>query len=409
MEVFSKSKYMKKYISFALATLLLTSCSFDWNWKNDKEIANLKTQIQELKAEKDKAFICPENMSDPNAQVDAVSKFIKVYSEKNPDATLADMNTYRFNMLTENKCVKTLANMLQKVSPDDLRIYFNWKVFWPQNFQFTPDTAVGTAYYTIGWQWLDSPDEELMFNFYIKDIWSQKIFSAKSVADNIINSYKGSLNSSVINSFIAPDKITGLGDYFIISKAIYSGYAYVYVMKISTIGDSVFSVTYSRKFTDSNTNLSTNIDNWLIQDSSLSSEWVSNRLADIWVDEVWVNYIKNIGNNRQNNLFNTKSDKTLIIQQDVNLRDSPGNGSVIIPILKWETVSLIAKDVVWNNTWFNIQYNGYTGWISEIGLIRDDTKASGANCDPINGHITKQGYCSCNDSYKWNSLENKCL
>lgn len=375
--------------SLLFISLFLTSCSIDWNWKNDKEISELKAQVQELKqgnnTQTETSFVCPEDIVDPQGQVDAVAKFIQEYSKKNPDATIADVTSHRFDMFTEHKCVKTLTNMLQRVSPDDSRIYFNWKVFWPQNFQFTPDTAVGTAYYTINGQWLENPDEELMFNFYIKNVWSHKTFSAKNVADNIVDSYKGSSNSSVINSFMAPDKITGLDDYLIVSKAIYSWFAHVYVMKISKLGDSVFSVTYSKKFTDSNSNLSTSIDNWLLQDLKLSSEGVSVRLADVWADVSWVDYIKNIASKtsstNQEDSSAVESNKIFIVQQDVNLRDAPSAKSQVIrPIIKWETIQVIESLNAWGQTWFNIKTsNNENWWISEVGFRKDDTVKSAAD------------------------------
>lgn len=226
------SKYWK-IIIFLLVPLIINSCSVDWSNKRDSEVDSLKKQVQELKKQneqqKEQVFVCPENISNPQEQTDAVAKFISDYSKKNPDATIADLHSHRFDVLVENKCTKTLWHMLESVSPDDFKVYFNGKVFWPQNAQFTPDTRVWTAYYTIDGQWLENPDEELIFNFYLKNVWTYKTFTAKTIADSIVNSYNGNTNAKVMGSFMTHDKITWLDDYIIISKTIYNWYGYVYM------------------------------------------------------------------------------------------------------------------------------------------------------------------------------------
>lgn len=46
--------YMKKYLALGLlSSLLLTSCSMDWNDANVKKIGELEKQVTEMKKEKE--------------------------------------------------------------------------------------------------------------------------------------------------------------------------------------------------------------------------------------------------------------------------------------------------------------------------------------------------------------------
>lgn len=70
-----------------------------------------------------------------------------------------------------------------------------------------------------------------------------------------------------------------------------------------------------------------------------------------------------------------------IIQQDVNLRESPSWSSKIIrPIIKGEFVSIVSNMKIWGQTWFSIKtISGETGWISEIWFKKDDSVKSAAD------------------------------
>ena len=60
-------------------------------------------------------------------------------------------------------------------------------------------------------------------------------------------------------------------------------------------------------------------------------------------------------------------------------------------------MTVLDKKKVNSKDWFQISQYGITGWVSYIAFIDDPSKASAADCDPINGHIDENGYCSCND------------
>lgn len=259
--------------------------------------ANISQQTsseQQTNDDLTRSFVCPEDYQSPQAREDALITFIDDYSEEHPNATLQDIYTYRHTTLVSHSCNKTLANLLQNISPDDLKLYFVGKDFGPQNLQFTNDTNVWSSYYTLGEQGLANPDEEIILNFYLHDVWTSKKFTAQSVAQNIADSFSQYSNSTLINKFTAPDDITKKPAYFIISDTIHpdQNYAYVYIMKISSIENDVFSVAYSKKFNDDASNLQSNINNWLTQDLG-SSEGASSGIANIGVNANWLDYFAN--------------------------------------------------------------------------------------------------------------------
>jgi len=182
--------------------------------------------------------------------------------------------------------------LLNKIMPDDQNLYFAGKDFGPQQVEYTNDTGVWNSYYTLNEQGIENPDEELMLNFYLKGAWTNEAFTAQSVARLIADSYEDNPSAKVIKQFTALDDRTKLSDYFIVSNTIYDGYAYVYMIKISSFENNVFSVIYSKKFTNDNINLENDINNWIINDVNLLGG-VSRSIADIGVDSSWLDYFAN--------------------------------------------------------------------------------------------------------------------
>ena len=182
--------------------------------------------------------------------------------------------------------------LLNKIMPDDQNLYFAGKDFGPQQVEYTNDTGVWNSYYTLNEQGIENPDEELMLNFYLKGAWTNEAFTAQSVARLIADSYEDNPSAKVIKQFTALDNRTKLSDYFIVSNTIYDGYAYVYMIKISSFKNNVFSVIYSKKFTNDNINLENDINNWIINDVNLLGG-VSRSIADIGVDSSWLDYFAN--------------------------------------------------------------------------------------------------------------------
>jgi hypothetical protein len=100
-------------------------------------------------------------------------------------------------------------------------------------------------------------------------------------------------NTEIIYSFSAPDPITKEMAYFIYSDVIYSqpDYAYVYITKYSSINDSVFAVTYSKKIIDSGANLEEDVNTWLLNDTNDKKAGIAIEIGDIGVDSSWIDYL----------------------------------------------------------------------------------------------------------------------
>jgi len=194
------------------------------------------------------------------------------------------------NILENNVDVED--KLINKITPDDQNLYFAGKNFGSQHVEYTNDTGVWNSYYALNGQGIDNPDEELMLNFYLKGVWTNELFTAQSVAQLIADSYIGNPDAKVIKQFNALDDITKLPNYFIVSNTIYDGYAYVYMMKISSFENNVFSAIYSKKFAGDNINLENDINNWIINDVKLPGG-VSRSIADIGVDSSWLDYFAN--------------------------------------------------------------------------------------------------------------------
>jgi hypothetical protein len=64
-------------------------------------------------------------------------------------------------------------------------------------------------------------------------------------------------------------------------------YGYLYVMRVSPIQNSVYSVIYSKKFIGRANNLVQDMKNWFVQDLK-SNQSVSSGIAKIKVDASWI-------------------------------------------------------------------------------------------------------------------------
>ncbi len=280
---------MKKVILLVPAVLLM-AVGCNRNPDQNSQIPAAPIALTQNSSQAD-IFTCPEEFPTDQQKIDVLTNFIQVYAKKHPHATVQDLYSYRHDSLVSNSCYQTLARLMQNITPNDLKLYFTGKDFGPQNIQFDKNSGVWTSYYAINGQGLVNPDEELILNFYVPNIWSIKPFDSKSVAQNISASFTGYANTTLINKFTASDNITKLDDYFIIAETLHpeQNYGDLYIMKISSISNTVFSVTYSKKFNDDPSNLQSDIDNWLKQDLS-SGEGVSRSISDVGVDDSWLGY-----------------------------------------------------------------------------------------------------------------------
>jgi hypothetical protein len=253
-------------------------------------IHNATTTSESLTSVIDSSFKCPEDYNIEEERTQALADSFGAYLKQYPDSTLQQKMIYRNKFLVSHSCDQTLKNLLQDVDPVySPTIHFVGKDFVTSTVQFDQDTKVWTAYYPLSGQNPEDPDEELIFNFYVKNIYASKNFSAKDVAD----AYVKNSNTEIIYSFSAPDPITKEMAYFIYSDVIYSqpDYAYVYITKYSSINDSVFAVTYSKKIIDSGANLEEDVNTWLLNDTNDKKAGIAIEIGDIGVDSSWIDYL----------------------------------------------------------------------------------------------------------------------
>lgn len=98
------------------------------------------------------------------------------------------------------------------------------------------------------------------------------------------------------------------------------------------------------------------------------------------------------------------------IMQDANFRETPWtNGRIIRPLIKGEYVTVLDKKKVNSMDWYEVEQFYTKWWVSYLAFVDDPSKASASDCDPINGHIDENGYCECNDGYKWMGSIRSCV
>jgi hypothetical protein len=232
------------------------------------------------------SFMCPEDYKTEMERIYALGDFFGTYQKANPNATDEDIQIYRYKFLVFHSCDQTLKNMQHDVMPDTSpMIRFVGKDFGPEFTQFDANSKLWTAYYTQGNQ---TVDEGLIISFYLKNIWSDKIITAKNVADFFVKSG----DAKILNKFETPDTANNGTDYFIVSDEIYPelNIAYVSLTKISQVQDGVVSITYSRKMPDDKANLDKNVNDWLTQDLKLK-DGATMEMNNIMVDPTWIDYL----------------------------------------------------------------------------------------------------------------------
>lgn len=98
------------------------------------------------------------------------------------------------------------------------------------------------------------------------------------------------------------------------------------------------------------------------------------------------------------------------IMQDANFRETPWtNGKIIRPLIKGDYVTVLDKKKIGSMDWYEVEQYYTKWWVSYLAFVDDPSKASAADCDPINGHIDENWYCSCNDGYKWIGKVRACV
>ena len=112
--------------------------------------------------------------------------------------------------------------------------------------EFTDDTKVWSSFYVPEGQNLDSPDEELIFNFYLDGLWAKSMVSPEKMAEQQAERFGDSL---IGEPFAIEQSHTGRPSYFMTAYAYFpeEKAGSLYVAKISSIEGSAYQILYIKK------------------------------------------------------------------------------------------------------------------------------------------------------------------
>ena len=248
-------------------------------------------------------FKCPKDYESPEDYIKDLDAFLENF---NTDATLEDIGKARMKFLRDNDCEETLNYMtkgnkqekikieniqfsgqmdVQKISPDDKIIQFLGKNFGPYTTDINKHTKVRNAYYPIGGQETGNAEVEIIFNFYLQNIYLSEPFSSQSLAYEI----RENADMNVISFFEAPDPINKKQAFYFVADYISAknGYGYAYITKMASIGEDVYTVGLSKLFLgQTKEEIQGLIDNWLLNNMKICGEAIGN----IGVEESWLEF-----------------------------------------------------------------------------------------------------------------------
>jgi TonB family protein len=168
-------------------------------------------------------------------------------------------------------------------------VRFNGKNFGPQVTRFDDRAKVWMSYYPLDGQGLESPDEELILHFYLRNVWGSGPISA----DEVFQDFRRRVGSGSY-SFAAPDEVTKKLNYFITVITGERDHGLLSLIKISSTEDCAFAVIYSRKFSGPATRLRDDMTDWLRHDLK-SDGGVSKEIGQIGFDASWINVLETMG------------------------------------------------------------------------------------------------------------------
>ncbi len=173
----------------------------------------------------------------------------------------------------------------ENIKPNQQLLFYDNKEYSLKELAFDNDTKVWNCFYTLNRQDIDMPEEAIIINFFIENLWANT-FTAEYVAKLFINT-----NTNILGSpFTAPDGITGKPAYFILSTRANGGGFYLDITKISSIKNSVFTITYSKEVQKGDVELKMNVDNLVMQDLS-SDTGAAYMIVNIGIDESWIDHL----------------------------------------------------------------------------------------------------------------------
>jgi len=290
---------------FLIAVLILVFIVFmlQGYWRDIKnDSANPPFDYSKIKVPISESQLkCPEDYDSPEGYMKDLEVFLESF---NSDSTLEDVGKERMKFLEENNCEETLNYMArgsnqgeikredvqfsgqmdpQKIGPEDKIIQFLGKNFGPYTTNIDKDTKVRSVYYPIDGQETGNAEVEIIFNFYLQNIYSGEPFSSQSLAYEI----RENADMNVISFFEAPDPINERQAFYIASDYISAGkgYGYAYITKIAFIGEDVYAVGLSKLFLgQTEEEIQGLIDNWLLKNMKVCGEAIGN----IGVDKSWL-------------------------------------------------------------------------------------------------------------------------
>jgi hypothetical protein len=236
-------------------------------------------------AEISKSFHCPETYPSNEAKRAALMEFLQEYASKFPNSNVRDVMVFRYRLLVAHSCIQTLKSMLTNVGPTTEMLSLRGGDYGPKTEEYDSSTQVWTAFFRRNGEPPDLSNEDLIFNFYG---WSPGTSSDK-IAHRFLARHD---NVQILGNMVAPDEVTKVPSYFIISETQFPGEPYVYlnISKISSVGTSAFTVTFSKKVAGSSSaGADQNARAWFVSEEGKST---MQEVGSVGVDAGWEEYLK---------------------------------------------------------------------------------------------------------------------
>ena len=226
------------------------------------------------------SFQCPEELSSNEAKQSALQEFTRAYAGQFPNNTVRDMMLFRYRLLVAHSCVQTLKSMLAAVSPLSEMLRVEDGDFGPKTEEFDPKTKVLTIYFRKNGEPAGLSEEDLILNFYG---WKPPM-SPEAIARAFISPRK---SLHILGKFTAPDDLTRVPAYFIVSQTLYPGktYGYVNISKITSVGSGTYTVTFDKRIAGTSAaSIEESGRAWLI---SAKGKAISQAVGHVGVDPQW--------------------------------------------------------------------------------------------------------------------------
>jgi hypothetical protein len=238
-------------------------------------------------AEISNSFHCPETYPSKEAKQAALMEFLQEYASKFPNNNVRDVMVFRYRLLVAHSCIQTLKSMLTNVGPTSEMLSLRGGDYGPKTEEYDSATKVWTTYFRRDGEPPDLSNEDLIFNFYG--------WSPATSPDNIAHRFLARRdNIQILGKMIAPDEVTKVPSYFIVSETQYPGEAYVYlnISKISSVGSSAFTVTFSKKVVGSSSaGADQNARAWFVSEEGKAT---MREVGRVGVDGGWEEYLKGL-------------------------------------------------------------------------------------------------------------------